>query len=113
MRQRRPRGERKTICSKCKKPLEESRAGKQSYCKGCHAEYMRRTRPKHRDLPEDQRKKANARAYTKEYVKRGTLVKKSCEVCGDDKSEIHHPDYDKPLEVIWLCRKHHLEAHKQ
>lgn len=34
-----------------------------------------------------------------------------CEVCGDPKSDAHHEDYSKPLEVIWLCRKHHAERH--
>jgi hypothetical protein len=28
------------------------------------------------------------------------------------KAERHHPDYNKPKEVIWLCRKHHKEAHR-
>ena len=33
---------------------------------------------------------------------------KNCKTIG----ERHHPDYDKPLEIIWLCRKHHSQLHK-
>lgn len=40
----------------------------------------------------------------------GSLEQKPCEVCGKRKSEAHHEDYSKPLEVTWLCRKHHQEA---
>ncbi len=25
---------------------------------------------------------------------------------------MHHPDYDQPLLVIWLCRKHHKRHHQ-
>lgn len=46
-------------------------------------------------------------------VKRGKMKKLSCEICGDPKSEAHHPDYDKPLDVMWLCRKHHADIHRQ
>lgn len=34
-----------------------------------------------------------------------------CEVCGSEDSEAHHPDYDRPLMVKWLCRKHHKREH--
>ena len=38
------------------------------------------------------------------------LEPKPCKICGD-KAEAHHEDYDKPLEVQWLCKVHHREAH--
>jgi len=41
----------------------------------------------------------------------GRLIKKPCEVCGDEKVEMHHDDYYKPIDVRWLCIKHHNEHH--
>lgn len=52
----------------------------------------------------------NARAYAHVYLYRGKIDRLLCEVCGED-AEMHHPDYSKPLEVIWLCRAHHKELH--
>ena len=44
-------------------------------------------------------------------VKEGTLIRLPCQACGVKKVMGHHPDYTKPLEVIWLCREHHVEEH--
>jgi hypothetical protein len=44
-------------------------------------------------------------------VNNGLIVKTLCVICGG-KSEAHHPDYSRPLDVVWLCRPHHLETHK-
>jgi hypothetical protein len=51
----------------------------------------------------------NARYATRRAVRIGTLAQLACEKCGNFLSEAHHVDYSKPLEVIWLCKKHHAE----
>lgn len=40
------------------------------------------------------------------------MMRQPCEVCGKEKSQAHHDDYSKPLEVRWLCTKHHAEHHR-
>jgi hypothetical protein len=41
------------------------------------------------------------------------LVKQPCSICGGTKSESHHDDYAKPLEVLWFCRRHHHAHHEK
>lgn len=33
------------------------------------------------------------------------------EGCDHTKVEAHHPDYSRPLDVVWLCPAHHKQAH--
>ena len=54
------------------------------------------------------RKRANT-AVTN-AVRDGRLKKQPCWVCGS-KAVAHHPDYDRPLDVVWLCQPHHKQAH--
>lgn len=61
-------------------------------------------------LTESQKKKSNARSYAHVYLKRGHLKRSNCVKCGK-RAEMHHEDYSRPLEIIWLCRKHHLDHH--
>ncbi len=51
-----------------------------------------------------------ARVMVGNAIRDGRLKRLPCEVCGDPKSEAHHPDYSKPLDVRWLCLRHHREA---
>lgn len=45
-------------------------------------------------------------------IRDGKLKKNPCEVCGKLKVHAHHEDYNKPLEVTWLCVDHHYERHR-
>ena len=58
------------------------------------------------------RKKIIARRILNCELIKGTIKKEKCEVCKSEKVEAHHKDYNKPLEVIWLCHKHHREHHR-
>jgi hypothetical protein len=42
----------------------------------------------------------------------GKVKRENCKICGLTKSQAHHPDYSKPLEVIWLCSQHHKDLHR-
>jgi len=39
----------------------------------------------------------------------GKLIRENCFYCGNPKSQMHHDDYSKPLEVRWVCFKCHRE----
>lgn len=43
-------------------------------------------------------------------IRNGKFERKGCVVCGE-KAHAHHEDYSKPLEVVWLCPKHHSDYH--
>ena len=81
----------------------------QRWCKSCHAEYMRKWRKTH-PLNDEQRMKDICRSYAGVYKRRGKIQVKVCRICGTP-AEMHHEDYTKPLEVDWLCEKHHQALH--
>lgn len=44
-------------------------------------------------------------------IRDGELKRQPCFICGNE-AQAHHPDYERPLDVTWLCRKHHKAAHR-
>jgi ribosome-binding protein aMBF1 (putative translation factor) len=58
--------------------------------------------------------KRNAHNKVKRAIEKGILVKPLyCELCGSTiKIEAHHYDYNKPLDVIFVCSKCHHQLHK-
>jgi hypothetical protein len=96
-------------CARCH---EAPRSPSGAYCNPCKAAYGRAHRAAYRDLSEAERRKARARATARMAVARGTMRIEPCSRCGAAKAERHHPDYSRPLEVVWLCTPCHRAEHK-
>lgn len=50
-------------------------------------------------------------------IRDGKLVRQNCCVCKkiynlEIKGQAHHSDYNKPLDITWLCHKHHRAWHR-
>lgn len=97
-------------CTMCK-INDRKNEGKDRACLKCHSEYMKKWRKTH-PLNKEQKERDIARSYAFVYLSKGKIERKNCEVCGE-KAQMHHNDYKKPLEVQWLCRKHHLDLHSK
>lgn len=55
-----------------------------------------------------------ARKITACAIRVGWLRPQPCEVCGRRRSiHGHHVDYSRPLDVRWLCKWCHLDAHRE
>ena len=61
---------------------------------------------------EDTRRQKAHTAVAK-AIRSGVLTREPCVRCGATKSEGHHEDYDKPLDVMWLCTPCHKQRHKE
>lgn len=105
------------------KDPERHRAYNREYLKKWRATHPKKkphTKEWHRKYMNDYYKrplprfKLRARQKVFEALRSGKLVRQVCEVprC-TELGEGHHPDYEKPLDVRWLCRSHHLELHEE
>jgi ribosomal protein S27AE len=57
--------------------------------------------------------RASARQKVCRAVKAGTLVRPiECPTCGGThRIEAHHENYEKPLDVVWMCAQCHYRQH--
>lgn len=105
-------------CKECtKKDTKENKAANYEYYRlydiersklPHRREACRNRLPMYRSSFPDRHK---AHQEVRKAIKNGLLSKLPCFVCGSEKTEAHHPDYSSPLDVIWLCPRHHKEAH--
>lgn len=101
-------------CRKCGTPkrvrkrarMPKGRLSRTLFCPACEVAAVMRYRARHPERVAAHRAVLNAK-------RRGRLKPKPCEVCGSTEAiEAHHDDYQKPLVVRWLCRKHHRAHHR-
>ena len=59
------------------------------------------------------RRRAVAHNAVARAIKSGLLIRGVCMRCAEPKTVGHHEDYDKPLEVMWLCQPCHKQRHKE
>jgi len=57
--------------------------------------------------------KARAWNAVSNAIRDGRLIRLPCQNCGDERSQAHHTNYSKPLDVEWLCFKCHRHVHGQ
>lgn len=103
--------ERALAYQKSRPKTEKKKAYEREYMK----KWREENREHHNELMYKQyranRKAWNARSWAAQNI---TLTGKSCTKCfSEENLERHHPDYDKPLEVVILCRSCHREHHKK
>lgn len=59
-------------------------------------------------------KKRHVEVTTDNAIRDGKLIKQPCECCGSTENiHAHHCDYDKPLDVMWLCAACHTAWHRE
>lgn len=130
--------EKKKKCSKCKRllPLNnfpyhpKTKLKVNSWCKRCCGEYRAgnpiylKAYKKWRDTHKGywmERQYNDSLEHTKQLARltlnnaiiKGEVVRLPCKECGISPAQAHHNDYSKPLEVLWLCKKHHMELHRK
>ena len=83
------------------------------------AEYRKTPRGRNAQKVSDKRQRAKfpekhaARQAVLVALRSGRLKRQPCKRCGHAPAQAHHPDYSKPLDVVWLCPDHHREADKE
>lgn len=66
----------------------------------------------HRRWREQDKRRMACHYAVSKAILRGDLTCDPCSVCGRQDAHAHHDDYDKPLDIIWLCPPCHSKRHK-
>lgn len=95
---------RSTVCKKCRSLAGENNGNWKGGISKDNYHYKKIQKER---FPQ----KIKAREIVCDAIRNGRITRGICVVCGNDKPEAHHENYDDPLKIIWLCKKHHREYH--
>lgn len=109
---------RASACGECYRKKKREEHKRHPGCNSYHALKHRLNNPQmYRDNARLNRQRHPKAAYARDVirneVKRGRLQRGPCETCGKKRAHGHHDDYDRPLEVRWLCPTHHRYWHEE
>lgn len=82
--------------------------------KAAHPDAVKRyqaTRPSRWIEPDPVKVKARAMVATR--LRSGKILRRPCERCASAKTQAHHDDYSRPLDIRWLCAKCHRAVHME
>lgn len=97
--------------------LEKKKAHNQRYYKKWYAENGRNRSIDYLEVMVEWRKKhpeaLKAYSQVRYALLRGDLIKpKNCSMCNRKvRLSAHHPNYSKPLDILWLCSSCHKLKH--
>jgi hypothetical protein len=95
---------------------EHERIKKREYVKKNRLKLLEKKKNYNKYNPEVYKKRNKKRVKAtwtlNDHLRRNLIKKKPCELCDEIKVQGHHYDYDKPLDVYWLCREHHAYIHR-
>jgi len=94
---------------------EKNKAYKQKYVEKNIEELRRRKNEKRRIDKIHATPQGKARKAVFQAILKKSLVRpEKCQMCNKEcKPEAHHSDYEKPLEVIWVCKACHGAIHAE
>lgn len=55
--------------------------------------------------------KVEAQKEVHRTLRKGIILKRACLMCNLTRTVAHHPNYKKPLQVVWVCKPHHHQIH--
>ena len=62
---------------------------------------------------QEDKRRQRAHNAVRRAINKGILVVSPCSRCFSTRAVAHHEDYDKPLDVMWLCQPCHKQRHKE
>lgn len=102
------------VCRKCERAAQKARERRSPEAYMAALERSRRKKRKPRKtLKKQHDDKGRVRSLTSRRIRAGWIPKAdACSQCGALNPQVHHVNYDRPDDILWLCSKCHGKQHR-